>query len=375
MGAEALCAVALTNLGAGGGGDDTPSSCGAVAGTADLPHPMSRGGEAMKAPYLLCVAIPAIASAAVSTARDVHAQTTQVWPTRPIRLVLPFPPGGATDTNARVIAREMEPVLGQPLVFDNRAGANSIIGCDIVAKAAPDGYTIMYISVAFAINPSTHKKLPFDTARDFTPITNPIVGQGSLLAVNPSVPAKSVPELIALAKKQKLSFSSPGVGNVLHLIMSGFMQRAGIEMLHVPYKGAAPAMTALMAGEVQAMVVPPVVAVPHIKSGKLRPLGYSGAKRLPVIADVPTIAEAGLTGFAQDSGWHAMFGPAKMPQHIVDRLHDAVQKSLQVPSVREFLQAGGYEPTADTPAVFQKNFRDDLTRWGALARAAGIDPI
>ena len=173
-------------------------------------------------------------------------------------------------------------MLGQPLVIDNRGGANAIIGSDIVAKAAPDGYTLMHISVAFAINPSIYKKLPFDTSRDFTPITNPIVGQGSLLAVNPSLPAKSVTELIALAKKQKLTFSSPGVGNVLHLIATGFSVRAGIEMLHVPYKGAGPALTALLGGEVQVMVVPPVIAVPHIKSGRLRPLGYSGAKRLPV---------------------------------------------------------------------------------------------
>jgi len=300
---------------------------------------------------------------------------TQAWPTRPIRLIVPFPPSGATDANARVIAKEVEKVLGQPLVIDNRGGANAIIGSDIVAKATPDGYTLMHISVAFAINPSTHKKLPYDTSRDFTPITNPIVGQGSLLAVNPSLPAKSVSELIALAKKEKLRFSSPGVGNVLHLITAGFSQRAGIEMLHVPYKGSAPALTALLGGEVQVMVVPPVIAVPHLKAGRLRPLGYSGAKRLPVIADVPTIAEAGLTGFQMDTGWHAWFAPAKTPAHIVTRIHQAIEKSLQVPSARDFLLAGGYEPTADPPAVFQKNFQRDLKRWGDLARSAKVTPL
>lgn len=329
----------------------------------------------MNARYPLCCSMLALLS--LSFAPDATAATgsPQAWPARPIRLVVPFPPGGATDANARVIAKEMENALGQPLVIDNRGGANAIIGSDIVAKAAPDGYTLMHISVAFAINPSTHKKLPFDTSRDFTPITNPIVGQGSLLAVNPAVPAKSVTELIALAKKQKLTFASPGVGNVLHLIAAGFSQRAGIEMLHVPYKGAGPALTALLGGEVQVMVVPPVIAVPHIKSGRLRPLGYSGAKRLPVIADVPTIGEAGLPGFQMDTGWHAWFAPAKTPAHVVTRIYDAIAKALQVSAVREFLLAGGYEPTADPPATFQKNFQNDLKRWGDLVQAAKIEPI
>src|SRR5688572_17164168 len=320
-----------------------------------------------------CSLLCAMLAWGVFVAAEASAQ--QAWPMRPIRLIVPFPPGGATDANARAIAKEVEAALGQPLVVDNRGGANAIIGCDLLAKAVPDGYTLMHISVAFAINPSIYRKLPFDTSRDFTPITNPIVGQGSLLAVNPSLPAKSVTELIALAKKQKLSFGSPGVGNVLHLIATGFSVRAGIEMLHVPYKGAGPALTALLGGEVQVMVIPPVIAVPHVKSGRLRPLGYSGAKRLPAIADVPTIAEAGLPGFHMDTGWHAWFAPAKTPSRIVTLIHGAIQKSLQVPAVREFLLAGGYEPTADPPAEFQKNFQNDLKRWGDLARAAKIEPI
>jgi tripartite-type tricarboxylate transporter receptor subunit TctC len=323
--------------------------------------------------------LPALACTALVHAADPAAQATAggssaAWPTRPIRLIVPFPPGGGTDVNARAIAKEVESVLRQPLVIDNRGGANAIIGCDILAKAAPDGYTLMHISIAFAINPSTHKKLPFDPRRDFTPITNPIVGQGSLLAVNPSLPAKSVADLIALAKKQQLSFASPGVGNVLHLIATGFSVRAGIEMLHVPYKGAGPAMTALLGGEVQVMVVPPIIALPHIKTGRLRPLGYSGAKRLPLIADVPTIGES-LPGFKMDTGWHAWFAPAKTPAHIVTLVHGAIRKSLQVPALREFLLAGGYDPTADPPAEFQKSFLKDLEHWGELARAAKIEPI
>jgi tripartite-type tricarboxylate transporter receptor subunit TctC len=326
----------------------------------------------------LCCSRLAFACIAIAISSHVAAQaaatSASAWPTRPIRLIVPFPPGGATDLNARAIAREVEGVLGQPLVTDNRGGANAVIGCDLVAKSAPDGYTLMHISVAFAINASTHRKLPFDTARDFTPITNPLVGQGSLLAVNPSVPAKSLTELIALAKKQKLAFSSPGVGNVLHLITTALSTRAGIEMLHVPYKGSAPALNALMGGEVQVMVVPPLTAIPHVKSGRVRALAYSGANRLPALADVPTFSEAGLPGFAMDSGWHAWFGPAKMPAHIVTKIHAAIQKSLQVAGVRDFLLAGGYDPVADPPAVFQKNFLNDLKRWGELARIAKVEP-
>ena len=332
----------------------------------------------MNTRYSLWCSIAALVGGAVMVAADASAQQAKAgagqWPTRPIRLIVPFPPGGATDANARAIAKGMENVLGQSIVIDNRGGANAIIGSDLVAKAAPDGYTLMHISIAFAINPSTHKKLPFDTRRDFTPITNPIVGQGSLLAVNPSVPAKTVGQFIALAKKETLKYGSPGVGNVLHLITEAFSTRAGIQMLHVPYKGAGPTLVAVVGGEVQVMVVPPVIAIPHLKAGRLRPLGYSGAKRLPAIAEVPTIGET-LPGFQQDSGWHAWFAPAKTPAPVIARVYGAIQKSLQVPAVRDFLLAGGYQPTADPPAEFQKNFQNDLKRWGELVRLAKIKPI
>jgi tripartite-type tricarboxylate transporter receptor subunit TctC len=300
-----------------------------------------------------------------------HAQT---FPTRPIRIVVPFPPGGATDVNARALAKEMESLLGQPLVIDNRGGANGIIGCDLVAKAAPDGYTLLHASIAFAINPSTHKSLPFNATRDFAPITNPIVGQGSLLAVNPSVPAQSVTELIALAKERQLAFSSPGVGNVLHLIAVAFSVRAGIQMLHVPYKGAAPAMTALIGGEVQVMVVPPLIAGPHVKAGRLRALAYSGAKRVEAMPDVPTISEAGLPGFQMDTGWHAWFAPAKTPDAIITRIYTAIHKALELPKLREFFLVAGYQPTADPPVQFRQHFQADLKRWGEIVRQAKIVP-
>lgn len=320
---------------------------------------------------LFCCASALVTYAGAQTTAP---RTAGAWPERPIRLIMPFPPGGATDANARALGKEMEHFLGQPLVVDNRGGANGIIGSDILAKAAPDGYTLMHISVAFAINPSTHKRLPFDASRDFTPITNPIVGQGALLTVNPSVPARSVVELISLAKQQQLSFSSPGVGNVLHLIAEAFNGRAGIKMLHVPYKGAGPAMIALLGGETQVMVVPPLIAMPHIKAERLRPLGYSGAKRLAAIPDVATISEAGLPGFQMDTGWHAWFAPAKTPDKIVAQVYRAIQQSLQLPKLRDYFLAAGYQPVADPPAQFQKDFQADIKRWGELVRQAGVMP-
>lgn len=320
-----------------------------------------------------------MASGFIMSAGEVRAQSNMsggahTWPIRPVRLIVPFAPGGATDVTARAIAKEVANVLGQSIVIDNRGGANAIIGSDLLAKSAPDGYTMMQTSIAFATNTVAYKKLPFDTSRDFTPITNPIVGQGALLVVNASVPAKSVAELITLAKTQKLAYGSPGVGNVLHLMGAAFAARAGIQMLHVPYSGSGPALTALLGGEVQVLVAPTVASGPHIKSGRLRPLGYTGAKRLPIIADVPTIAEAGLPGFAMDAGWHGWFGPAGMPAPVVEKVYSAIRKSLELPALRDYLIAGGYEVKADPPAVFQKNFPGDLKRWGDVVRLAGLEP-
>ncbi len=313
-------------------------------------------------------ALPALIAVSAATVM------AQGYPQRPIRLIVPFPPGGATDTSARALAKEVESLLGQPLVIDNRGGANGIIGCDLVAKAAPDGYTLLHTSVAFAINPSTYRNLPFNVSRDFAPITNVIVGQGALLTVNSSVPAHSVAELIALAKDRQLTYSSPGIGNVLHLITESFKVRAGIEMLHVPYKGAGPALTALLSAEVDVMIVPPLIAVPHIKAGRLRALGYSGAKRLEAMPDLPTIAEAGLPGFQMDTGWHAWFAPAKTPGEIITRIYTAIHKALELPRLREFYLTAGYEPTADPPAQFQRSFQADIQRWGELVRLAKIAP-
>src|SRR5687767_3935319 len=237
----------------------------------------------------------------------------RAYPDRPIRLVLPFPPGGNVDSFGRVLARQLESQLGQPIVVDNRSGANGIVGVDIVAKAPPDGHTLLDTSFSFVINPSIYRKLPYDTEKDFVPVTNFAVGLGYLFTAHPSVPAQSMKELIALAKSAQLRYSSPGIGNGQHLAAELLAMKAGIRLLHVPYKGGGPALTAALGGEVHLTFTGAIVGIPHVKSGKLRALGFTGATRLASLPEVPTIDEAGVPGFLYDSGWHGLFAPAGTP--------------------------------------------------------------
>jgi len=304
----------------------------------------------------------------------VEGAAAQSWPTRPVRVVIPFPPGGNVDTFARVLFKHMEPELGQPIIVDSRGGANSILGSDIVAKATPDGYTFLHTSFGFAVNPAIVKKMPFDVVKDFAPVTNVALGTGYLMVVHPSVPAKSVKELIAYAKQKPLRYSTAGVGNGQHLAGALFAEKAGVEMLHVPYKGGGPALTAVMGGEVDIHYPAASVGLPQVKAGKVRALGFTGAKRLGSLPEVPTIAEAGLTGYVSDAGWHAMFAPAKTPPAIVSRMHAAIRKALDVPAVRDHFVNGGYEPQGLPPAQWAKVFREDLKRYAEICRIARIEP-
>jgi tripartite-type tricarboxylate transporter receptor subunit TctC len=300
----------------------------------------------------------------------------QTYPTHPVRLVVPFPPGGNVDTYARALAQQLEFQLGQPIVIDNRGGANGILGCDIVANAAPDGYTLLATSFAFAVNPGIYKKLPYDTEKDFTPVTTYALGLGYLLTANPALPARSVKELIALGrnKDNPLRYSSAGIGNGTHLAAELFALKAGIEMLHVPYKGGGPALTAALGGEVQITFPAVAVGAPHVKAGRLRALGFTGATRVPSLPDVPTIAEAGLPGFQFDSGWHAMFAPAKLAPATLARLYTAVSKALAAPKFREFLASGGYEARAYPPAEFKSRVASDIKLYAGVVKAAKIEP-
>ena len=297
----------------------------------------------------------------------------QSYPNRPIRLVVPVPPGGAVDTFARALTRQLEGRLGPAIVVDNRGGANGIIGADLVAKATPDGYTLMSIAFAFAINPAMYKHLPYDTEKDFVPITNYVNGLGYLFVAHPSLPAQSAKDVIALAREKQLSYSSPGIGNGAHLAGELFRLKAGIPLLHVPYKGGGPALTAVLGGEVNLNFQTVIVTLPHVKAGRLRALGFTGASRVASLPDVPTINEGGLPGFVYDTGWHAWFAPAKTPAAIVNKIHAEIRRALQEPKLREYFIAGGYVPKGDSPAEFQKTFRADIKRYGEIVRAAKIE--
>jgi tripartite-type tricarboxylate transporter receptor subunit TctC len=303
------------------------------------------------------------------------AARADTYPARPVRLVVPFPAGGTTDINARTLGAQLERGLGQPFVVDNRAGASGIIACDIVAKAAPDGHTLLYVSSSITLNPNIFRKLPYDTVKDFAPITRVASAVGFLLVISPSLPVSSLKEFIALGKAPdtKLSFGSAGIGNPLHLAGEVFNLRAGTHMLHVPYKGVAPAITAVIGGEVQALFTPPTAAVAHVKSGKLRALGFSGTARWAVLPDVPTFAET-VPGLYVPAGWDGLFAPARTPAAIISRLQTEVRKALEVPRVREAYLGGGYEPAGSAPDEFRRFFVAEIKRYAETVRDAKIRP-
>jgi tripartite-type tricarboxylate transporter receptor subunit TctC len=298
------------------------------------------------------------------------------YPDRPIRVVVPFPPGGNVDVFARVLYRYVEKDLGTTIVIDNRGGANAILGADIVNKATPDGYTYLNTSFGLAVNKFIQKQLPFDLDNGFLPVTKVAVGTGYLMVANPNFPAKTVKELIALAKKQpgQIRYSTAGIGNGQHLAGALFALKAGIDMLHVPYKGGGPAAIAVIGGEVQIHYPAGSVGVPHVKAGRMRALAFTGARRLSSLPDVPTVAEAALPGFEADAGWHAVFAPKQTPLARATRFQQAISKSLQIPQVRDHFVDNGYDPSGESPAAWAKGYRESLTKLGEIAKAAKIEP-
>ena len=302
------------------------------------------------------------------------AALAQSYPNRPVRIIVPAATGGP-DIIARVIAAELQQQLGQPFVVENKPGANGIVGADAVAKAAPDGYTLMVYSSGLIVNMFVHKSLPYDTEKDFAPVTNIISSGGLFLAVNPSVPAKSLKEFIEYAKKPgvNIAYSTPGIGNNWHLATETFSQIAGIKMTHVPYKGGGPATAALVSGEVQAMLSSPAPILPHYKGNKVRLLAYTGEKHNIAVPDVPLMTESGVN-FTYDGGWFAMFAPAGTPSEIVEHLAREVRTAEKKPAVLARFTSLGVEPAASTPEDFRKFYAGKIKFYGDMARAAGVKP-
>lgn len=296
----------------------------------------------------------------------------QGYPERAIRLVVPYPPGGAADLIGRTLSQKMTEDLGQQVIVDNRAGGGQIIGTDIVAKAAPDGYTLLQASVTHGINPGLVPKLPYDSVKDFAPVS--LIASSSLvLIVHPSLPVRSIQELIGLAKAKpgQLNYGSAGNGSGGHLATELFRSMTGVDVVHVPYKGAGPAMTDLIAGQVQLMFTSPLAAGPHVRAGKLRLLGVTGKARSAATPDVPTIAEAGVAGY-EATLWYALLAPAGTPQATVSRLNAAMRKTLAFPDVRERFGKYGAETSASSPEEATAHIRQEIEKWRKVIKAAGI---
>jgi len=296
----------------------------------------------------------------------------QAYPTKQVQIVVPWPPGGPTDTAARPLAKGLQEELGKPFVIDNRSGAGGNIGTELVTRAAPDGYTLLATSSApIVINPSIYKKMPFDPQKDLAPITN-LLRVPLVLVVNPAVPAKNLQELIAYIKSKKgdIQYASSGNGTPQHLTTELFKTTAKLEMIHVPYKGSAPAITDLLGGHVPLMFDSTVAIVPHIKAGKVRAIAVTGAKRSPELPDVPTFAEAGMPGF-ESYAWYGFFAPAKTPPDVIAKLNAAALKAMKTPEYQQVLKDTGSEFVGDTPANFAAFVKAEAAKWGKIAKDTG----
>ncbi|TXI79888.1 MAG: tripartite tricarboxylate transporter substrate binding protein [Cupriavidus sp.] len=298
----------------------------------------------------------------------------ETFPARPIRLIVPFAPGGSVDIAGRLITDAWGKQLGQPVVADNRAGASGNIGMDQLAKARPDGYTLAINNVALAVNPFLFARLPFDTARDFASVGTMGTSQHVLVVTN-SLPVKNVRELIALARSQpgKLSFGSAGTGSTFHMAAELFKSESGTQILHVPYKGGGPAMVDTIAGQVQMSFPVLSAAMPQVQAGKLRALAVTGPRRSPLMPDVPTMAEAGLPHYSFET-WFIVSAPAGTPRDVLNRLNQTLNAALAEPELKARLIKEGFEPLTMSPAQADQMLRKEMTRWSAQIRQAGIQP-
>jgi tripartite-type tricarboxylate transporter receptor subunit TctC len=298
--------------------------------------------------------------------------TAQVWPTKPVRVVIPWPPGGSNDAVGRIVMQKVSESLGQQFVVDNRPGASGAIGAEPVAKAPPDGYTFMVHSTTHLGNAHLYRKLPYDTLKDFAPVGT-LAAQPGALAIHPSLPVKSIKEFIALAKARpgQINYSSSGNGSSPHLSMALLTSMTGIDLVHVPYKGGAPQVTALLGGESQASLATISTVISHVKSGRLRALGVSSVKRSAILPEVPTIAEAGVPGYEM-SPWIGVYAPANTPKAIIDKLNAEANKALKHPDVANSLTNQVLDPQPSTPEEFAQRIKVDYEKYGKLIKATGM---
>ena len=293
------------------------------------------------------------------------------YPSRSVRVVVPYTPGGGNDILARVVIARAVADMGRSTVVDNRPGGNTTIGTQMVARAAPDGYTLLTVDNAYTTGPSVQLSLPYDTLKDFVRITM-IANTSPIWVVHPSVPAKSARELIALAKKQpgQLAFGSTGSGTTGHLAFAQLKLATGLDAIHVPYKGGAPQVTALLSGEVSMLLAVPAGLLPHIKTGRMRPLAVSGSKRLAALPALPTLTEAGIP-VVVEAFWGAV-APAGTSAAIVSRLHESIERALKYPDIRARLDEMQFQPVGSPPAQFETFVQSEVTRWVSVVRAAGV---
>jgi len=326
---------------------------------ADYQRPLARAGAAV-----LCLGVYAgnAAAQAVDAAK---------FPAKPIRMIVPFPPGGSNDILGRFLAQKMTERLGQQTIVDNRAGADGIIGTELASRSPADGHTLLIVSTSYTMNPAIHK-LPYDPVKSLIPLSL-IASGGNVIAINPSLPVNSMKELIALAKSKpgQLRYASSGVGGFNHFGGELFNTMAGVKMLHIPYKGGAPAMLDVMTGQVEVVFGTLIQALSHIRTGKLKPLGVGSAKRSPLLPAVPTISEGGVPGY-DGSIWWGVLGPAGIPSPIVTKLNAEFGAILRDPQMAKRLAAEAAEAVVDTPEAFGKLIVSDIAKWSRIAKQAGI---
>ena len=318
---------------------------------------------------------PAAAAAAVALLLALPATVlAQAWPSKPIRVVVPFPAGGGIDTVARIVVPKMSEALGQPMVIDNRSGAGGTVGTEVVARATPDGHVLLATFASHSMNATLYRDLSYDTEKAFAPISL-IATVPNILVVHPSLPAKTVGDLISLARKRPgdINYASVGNGTPAHLSAELFNMMAGVRMTHIPYKGAAASIIGMITGETQLTFTTVLIALPHVKAGKLRPLAVATLARTPLLPEVPTVDQSGLKGY-ESIAWYGLLAPAGTPGPVVDRLNAELVRSVQTPEVRENLLRQGTEIVASSPARFAQVIREDIVKWTKVVKAAAVKP-